>query len=150
MTESVPAFTAMLRNVLGARISGTGDSFLDLVADDIVFEFPFAFPGGTSRLEGSAQIAAHLESLAGMITLDRMSTPVVYETKDPETIIIEVNGFGKGVQTGEPYDQRYICVIRTRNGRIVHYIDYWNPLIFLRALRGSAKVDAFLKADAQD
>ncbi|NIJ37548.1 hypothetical protein FHR22_002232 [Sphingopyxis panaciterrae] len=119
---------------------------MDLVADDIVFEFPFAFPGGPSRLEGAAKIAGHLESLAGMITLDRMSTPIVHETKDPETIIIEVNGYGEGVRTGEPYDQRYICVIRTRNGRIVHYIDYWNPLTFLRALKGSAKVDAFLEA----
>jgi ketosteroid isomerase-like protein len=38
------------------------------------------------------------------------------------------------VATGKPYNQRYISVIETREGRIVKYRDYWNPLILLRAM----------------
>lgn len=150
MTETIQAFTAMLRTALGDRVSPQGDSFMDLVADDIVMEFPFSFPGATARLEGAGQIAEHLESLAGLITLDRMNTPIVHESTDPNLVIFEVEGFGRGLVTGEPYEQRYICVVRTQNGKIVHYIDYWNPLVFLRAMQGSAKVDAFLEAAAHD
>lgn len=145
MAETIQAFTAMLRRALGNRVNPAGDSFKDLVADDIVMEFPFAFPGGTTRLDGAQGIADHLESLAGLITLDRMTAPTVHETTDPEKIIFEVEGFGRGIITGEPYEQRYICVVTTRNGRIVHYVDYWNPFVFLRALQGTAKVNALLE-----
>jgi len=143
-TESIHAFTAMLCTALGNRINPDAESFLDLVANDIVMEFPFSFPGAPARLDGRAEIAQHLQSLAGMITLDRMGEPFVHATMDPELTIVEVAGSGRGVMTGEPYEQRYICVIRTRNGRIVHYKDYWNPLAFLRALHGAAKVDALV------
>ena len=44
--------------------------------------------------------------------------------------------------TGEPYDQRYISVIRVRDGHIVHYKDYWNPLALLRTLKGEEVMKA--------
>lgn len=68
----------------------------------------------------------------------------MHRTIDPDVAIVEVEGFGVGLPTGEPYEQRYVCVITTRNGRIVRYKDYWNPVVFLRALQGSAKVDALI------
>lgn len=68
----------------------------------------------------------------------------VHATTDPDVTIVEFEGFGSGVATGESYDQRYISVIRTDAGRIMHYRDYWNPLVVLRALRGSAVVDALV------
>lgn len=148
--ETIQAFTAMLRTALGKRVSPKGDSFMDLVADDIVMEFPFSWAGLPAQLNGSAEIAQHLEGLSGLITLDRMGEPLVHETTDPELVIVEVDGAGRGVTTGEPYEQRYICVIRTRNGRIVHYKDYWNPLAILRTLHGPAKVEAFLAGTSHD
>ncbi len=36
--------------------------------------------------------------------------------------------------TGKPYLQNYISVIETKDGKIVHYKDYWNPLVVLAAL----------------
>jgi ketosteroid isomerase-like protein len=55
-------------------------------------------------------------------------------------VVLEFNAFGTGIALKEPYEQRYVSIIRTRNGRIVHYKDYWNPLAVLRALRGAAEV----------
>lgn len=142
--ETISAFTDMLREALGDRVNQKGGSFMDLVADDIVMTFPFALPGGQTELRGSTEIAHHLEALSSLITLDRMSKPLVHQTTDPEVAIVEVEGYGIGIPTGEPYEQRYVCVIQTRNGRIIHYKDYWNPVVFLRALQGSAKVDALI------
>src|ERR1035438_179827 len=110
MTETIQSFTSMLRTALGNRVKSEGDSFLDLVADDIVMEFPFS-PPGPPRLEGKAAIAEHLQALAGLITLDNMGRPIVHETTDPELVILEVEGSGRGIPTGVPYEQRYICVI---------------------------------------
>lgn len=41
MTDSVKSFSAMLRTALGDRIAPDADSFLDMMADDGVMEFPF-------------------------------------------------------------------------------------------------------------
>ncbi|KTE02770.1 hypothetical protein ATE68_06920 [Sphingopyxis sp. H038] len=132
----------MLRKALGDRLAPEAATFLDMLADDGVMEFPYAPPGLATRLDGKAAIAQHLEGLADMIAFDRMSEPTVHATTDPDVTIVEVEGFGRGVTTGESYDQRHISVIQTDAGRIVHYRDYWNPLVVVRALRGSAVVDA--------
>ena len=113
-----------------------------MLADDAVMEFPYAPPGLPTRLDGKAAIGRHLKGLGDMIAFDRMGEPTILATTDPNVVVVEFEGFGHGVSTEEPYDQRYISVIRTDGGRIVHYRDYWNPLVVLRALKGSAVVDA--------
>jgi ketosteroid isomerase-like protein len=40
---------------------------------------------------------------------------------------------GKIKDTGEPYDQSYVVVLTAREGRIIRYRDYWNPLKALKA-----------------
>lgn len=142
MADEFQSFSDMLRKGLGDRLDARADSFVDMVADDVVMEFPYAPPGMVTRLESKAAIAGHLRNLGGMLAFDRMTEPVVHRSTDPDLFVLEFTGHGKGVETGEPYDQQYISVIRLRDGKIVHYRDYWNPLVVLRALRGSAVVDA--------
>jgi ketosteroid isomerase-like protein len=148
MTDSLESFSMMLRTALGSRIAPEAASFLDMMADNGVMEFPYSPPGLPTRLDGRAAIARHLESLGSMIAFDHMGEPTVYATTDSDVTILEFEGFGRGVSTGESYEQRYISVIRTDAGRIVHYRDYWNPLVVLRALRGSAVVDAVAGGEA--
>jgi uncharacterized protein YbjT (DUF2867 family)/ketosteroid isomerase-like protein len=138
MTSEIHSFSALLRTPLGSRLDPSADTFLDMVADDAVMEFPYAPPGVVTRLAGREAIAEHLDNLGGMIEFDRMGAPVTHETNDPDVIVLEFEGHGRGVVTGEAYDQQYISVIRLRDGRIVHYRDYWNPLVVLRALKGAA------------
>ena len=65
-----------------------------------------------------------------------MSDVAKHQTSDPEVSILEFASSGRAVATGEPFDQRYISVIRVRDGHIVHYKDYWNPIAVLRTMRG--------------
>ena len=149
MTDSVESFSAMLRKALGSRVVVEADSFVEMLAEDGVMEFPYAPPGLPTRLDGKAEIAQHLERLRDQIAFDRTGEPLVHATADPNVVVVEFEGFGRGVATSEPYDQRYISVIRTRGGRIVHYRDYWNPLAVLRAIRGPSFVEV-LAAGAHD
>lgn len=148
MSDEIESFSAMLRKALGDRIDKGASSFVDMMAEHAVMEFPYALPGLPVRLDGREAVARHLERAAGIIAFDRMGAPTVHRSIDPDLIILEFDGFGHGVETGEPYDQRYISVIRTDNGRITHYRDYWNPIAVLRARKGTAHVDALLSADA--
>jgi uncharacterized protein len=113
-----------------------------MVAEDGVIEFPYAPPGFAQRLKGREAIAAHLQALAERLEFNSVADVVKHETADPEVVIIEYSGFGRGLPTHEPYEQRYISVIRVRDGQIIRYQDYWNPIAVLRTLRGREFVES--------
>ncbi len=142
-TDTVESFPAMLRRVL--RFKPDVASFLDMFAADGVLELPFAPPGFRTPLVGRDAIAAHLQMASNLIKLDNLtvSEVVTHETSDPEVLVVEFAGLGHGLATGEPYDQRYVSVIRVRDGNIVHYKDYWNPIAVLRTIKGEQILKAF-------
>lgn len=135
MIDTVQSFSAMLRETLGERLDPGAGTFVQMFAEDGVMEFPYALPS-PRRLEGREALAAHLAYLARLVELLSVSDVVKHETTDPEVFIVEFASSGRAVATGEPFEQRYISVIRVRDGHIVHYKDYWNPLAILRTMRG--------------
>lgn len=141
MVDTVKSLSVMLRKVLDKRLRANAETFVQMFAEDGVMEFPFASPSSL-RLEGRDAIAAHLEKNAARIEFQDVADVVKHETADPETIILEFAGFGRRVPSGEPFEQRYISVIRIREGQIVRYVDYWNPLAILRTLLGRDFVDS--------
>jgi uncharacterized protein len=144
VTETKPTFLTMMKDALGDRVDPAATSFVDMMSDDFVMEFPYARPGMPTRVEGRAAVLAHLAKVGEGVSVDSASNLVVHETADPEVVILEFDGHGRSVKTGEPYEQRYISVIRARGGKIVHFKDYWNPIQGLKAQLGSAAVDAFI------
>ncbi len=61
----------------------------------------------------------------------------IHETVDPTLVIAELKSEGVALETGRPYNQTYISVVETVDGKISRYVDYWNPLIAMEALGGS-------------
>ena len=141
MSDVTRSFSELLRDVLGDRLA-TADGFADMLDDDAVMEFPFAPPGLPQRLHGRQAIEDYLARLSKLLAFERMGIPTVHQTSDPEVVIFEFEGFGHGVNNGAPYEQRYISVVRTREGRIVFYQDYWNPLAIASTLNGPSVVEA--------
>ena len=144
MTDTKPTIADFLKEALGARIDLAAGSFVEMMSDDFVMEFPYARPGMPTRLEGRPAVLAHLMKVGEGVSVDSVSDLIVHETADPEVIILEFDGHGRSVKTNEPYEQRYISVIRARGGKIVHFKDYWNPIQGLKAQLGSAAVDRFI------
>lgn len=141
MIDTVQSFSAMLRETLGERLDPGAGTFVQMFAEDGVMEFPYALPS-PRRLEGREALAAHLAYLARLVELLSVSDVVKHATIDPEVFIVEFASSGRAVATGEPFEQRYISVIRVRDGHIVHYKDYWNPLAILRTMRGREFVES--------
>lgn len=141
MTDKVQDFPAMLREALGDRVAADATGFVDMLAKDAVMEFPFAPPGLPRQLKGREAVADHLTKLARLIRFDRIG-PATVLARDGATTVLAFEGTGTGVETGAPYDQRYLSVITTAGGRIVRYLDYWDPLVVVRALLGNSVADA--------
>ncbi len=116
-----------LRLLLDKDISG----WVALWAEDGVMEFPFAPEGRPRRLEGREAVAAYMRPYPDHIDLHDFPDLRIHETTDPGTIVAEMRGVGRLVETGRPYDMTYIAVVTVRDGRITSYRDYWNPLAVL-------------------
>jgi ketosteroid isomerase-like protein len=133
MDHKFDSFSDLLRAALADRLS-PADSLLDMFAEDVIFEFPYAPEGLPQRLDGVAALEAHLQKLGPLIDFGPMVLGPVHAAGD--TIIFEFSCNGQGVRTGAPYDQEYISVVTLRDGRIERYRDYWNPTVVLTALGG--------------
>jgi ketosteroid isomerase-like protein len=112
-------------------VEGTaGVEFADLFATDGVMEYPFFVPGFESTLEGQATIREFFKQrsdMRGMFDMHEV-TAEVYQTDDPEVVITEIEHHGMSRVTNAPYRMTALAVIRVRDGKIVHYRDYMNPL----------------------
>lgn len=146
-TDTGESFPAMLRRMLGKRLRPNAETFADMFADDGVLEYPFAPPGLTTPLIGRTAIIANFERIRKLFRIDGVGDVSEIEVSDPETVVLEFSGHGEGLQTKEAYIQRYISVIHLRDGNIIHYKDYWNPLAMLRVIKGSDMIGDAITID---
>ena len=115
------------------------DRFVGLMAPDGYIEWPYRPPGVPARVRGRAEIHRHLTAAAAaLIRFAEYRNVVMHETTDPEVIIVEYEAHGTVVTTGAPFRQTVIAVFRVRDGQIVSYRDYINPLPLMEALTAGA------------
>ncbi|MFJ7205766.1 nuclear transport factor 2 family protein [Streptomyces sp. NPDC098789] len=129
MTRPLPMTAAELyghglRLLLEKDIAG----WVDLWAEDGVMEFPFAPEGWPARLEGKAAVAAYMRHYPDHVDLHDFPEVTVHETTVPGTIVVEMRGVGRLVESDSPFDMTYIAVVTVEDGLITSYRDYWNPL----------------------
>lgn len=104
----------------------------ELFTDDGVQKFPYAPEGSPKQVSGKTAIASYIADYPEILDLHRIGTPTWYHDGNTAIALFEVEG--TAVATGKPYNQRYISVIEHEDGKIVRYIDYWNPLVVQEAL----------------
>ncbi len=108
-----------------AAISQSIGDMRRLHAPDAVHEFPFTRPGLPSRLEGRDEIVNFIA--AGWqdygLKYERYRTHAIYDTSDPETIVVEQEVLGTSASTGE-FALPNIVVLTARNGQIARLRDY--------------------------
>lgn len=93
--------------------------------------------GVPARLQGRAEIRRYLTAASkAPIRFHEFRDLLVHETTDPEVIIVEYEAHGTITTTAAPYHQSIIAVFRVRDGQILSYRDYLNPLALLEARVG--------------
>ncbi len=116
-------------------VAGEGVVFADLFAEDGVLRYPFAPPGTPTELQGRDAIRTRFGAGSrDLLDMDGVDV-VVRQTDDPEVVIAEIEHHGYSRGSGGHYRFRALGVIRVRDGEIVSYDDYMDP-IALAALLG--------------
>jgi ketosteroid isomerase-like protein len=133
-TDSVRAAAQQtFRTHLDHLSSGRIAEWADLFTEDGVLEFPYAPKGYPSRVAGKEDLAGHLRSFTENFRVE-FTDLRFHETVDPSLVIAELKGRGVALGTDRPYDQTYISVVETEDGRISRYVDFWNPQVVADAL----------------
>jgi uncharacterized protein len=127
-------------------VAGEGVIFADLFAPDGVLGYPFAPPGAPAELAGREAIRAYFAGLGSARELLDMEgvEAVVRETDDPEVVVTEITHHGWSRPAGAPYRFTALGVIRVRDGQIVRYDDYMDPIAMARILGRTADLAAAL------
>lgn len=118
----------LYRHGLQALLDKDIPAWVGLWDENGIFEFPFAPEGWPKRLEGKAAVAEYMRDYPDRIDLHDFPYVEIHQTTAPETIVVEMRGVGRLVDTDSPFDMSYIAVVTVKNGLIAHYRDYWNPL----------------------
>ncbi|OSP41009.1 isomerase [Streptomyces sp. 13-12-16] len=137
----------VFRDHLDLLTAGRAEEWAELFTEDGVLEFPYAPKGYATRLVGREELLGHIGNFSKAFRL-RMTDVRIHETVDPTLVVAELRSEGVALETVRPYNQSYISVVETVDGRISRYVDYWNPLIAMEALGGSA--DAMVAAFSDD
>jgi ketosteroid isomerase-like protein len=129
-------------------VAGEGVVFADLFAEDGILTYPFGLPGQPSELRGREAIRAYFTSRArarDLLVMEGVEA-VVRQTDDPEVVVTEITHHGYSKAAGQPYRHTALGVIRVRDGEIVQYDDYMDPISIARMLGRTAELAAALSA----
>jgi uncharacterized protein len=134
VTEPSTSPREVVERFLRATAESAWDDLADLYAPDSVIEMPFGpEPGVTTRFEGREGHRARFKAFAPLRQFHKVDSVVILETDDPEVIVLEFDYHATVVATGRPFVNRYVMLVRIRDGQILSSRDYANPLVSAEA-----------------
>jgi uncharacterized protein (TIGR02246 family) len=124
MPSATPADVLAQRRRL--ILNGDADGFADLFAPGAVIEGPFTGPPGVPlRLEGREAIREYSRHvMASPLRLEDFEVTELYQTLDPEVVIVELRTKGTLTTTGRSFATTSIQILRIREGQIVLFRDF--------------------------
>ncbi|HVX00157.1 MAG TPA: nuclear transport factor 2 family protein [Candidatus Babeliaceae bacterium] len=125
-----PFFSIVMEGLTGEV---DGKHFWDSVADDVVFEFRYNFPGFTNKIVGRK---AYMDWFAGYSNVLHSADNLnIYKVQTPENVIVlEYEVHGIVPSTAKAYHNRFCSIITIKNRQIVHWRDYMDSLAVMLSL----------------
>jgi uncharacterized protein len=121
----------------------------ELLAQDAVFEMPYAPDGFERRIVGRENIIAFVETIPALIDAENLHD-VRLETyaSDPGEIVAEYKSAMVIKPTGAEYRNEYVSRFTVRGGKITRFAEYYDPIRLVIALGGAVEGGASDHADA--
>jgi uncharacterized protein len=127
----------LLQRSMNAFLAKDMKGWADFCDENVVVEFPFAPDAESKRIVGRTAIYEYLRNYPNVIDVKTIPTLKIHATDDPNTAIAEWSASGKVIANGNPYEMSYATFVTFRNGLVVNYREYWNPMAFMAAMSGA-------------
>ena len=116
--------------------------FVNMFADDAVFEVPFGLQSNQKRLKGIEAVRAHFDIIAENPSTKLLELHKVHAilslADDPDSVTVQFLIQGRSVSTGNLFDMpSSVAIIRCEQGKVKHYKDFPNTI-------GYAEISGFL------
>jgi uncharacterized protein len=105
-----------------------GEDYFDLLSDDVVFEYVISVPGYPRRVEGRRNVIELYSGYDDFMTLHSADNLRVYRDREASVVVLEYEVHGQSVQTGRPYNNRFVSIVTIKNHRVTHWRDYLDPV----------------------
>ena len=131
---------AVVRRYIDAINAWDFDTKRALLAEDAVFEMPYAPEGFERRIVGRDNIIAFVETIPAMIDAENLHD-VQLETynSDPGEIVAEYRSDMVIKPRGAEYRNEYVSRFTVRDGQITRFAEYYDPIRLVVALGGSVQ-----------
>ena len=138
-----------IADLVRKMVAGEGVVFADLFAEDGVLAYPFAPPGQPTELRGRDTIRSYFSAMGSArdLFVQEGVDATVWETDDPDFVITEITHHGTSNITGGPYRFSALGFIRVRDGEIVRYDDYMDPIALARLVGRTGDLAAALSTE---
>jgi len=127
--EAADPYFNLVRRALGDLVDG--EHFLDIVADDVIYEVLYDL-GWPRVIEGRADLMAAFRGYVDNIALQSADKLITHKTDDGCVIEYEVHG--TILATGAKYNNRFCSIIKIENRKITHWRDYMDSLAAWNAM----------------
>jgi len=135
--KDAPTSVQLFHNSLDRFLAKDMQGWSELCAEEVVAEFPFAPEGSPARIEGRTALYEYLHNYPSFIDVQKIPTVKTYATDDKNVVVAEWSVSGKVISSRNPYDMSYATFVTYRDGLIVNYREYWNPMAFIAAMNGT-------------
>lgn len=122
----------LVRGALGELVDG--EHFFDVVAEDLIYEVLYDFPGWPRIVQGRVDLMAQFKGYVENIELQSAGGLSTHKTDDGRVVVIEYEVHGTILATGMKYDNRFCSIIKIEGRKIVHWRDYMDSLAAWNAL----------------
>jgi uncharacterized protein len=136
-SASTSGAVQLLKRALDTFLAKDIKGWVQLCNENVVVEFPFAPDEASRKLLGRTAIYEYLKDYPSVIDLQHTPTMKIRATDDPDTAIAEWSVSGRVISNGNPYEMSYATFVTFKDGLIVSYREYWNPMAFMAALNGT-------------
>jgi len=111
-----------------------GEHFFDIVADDVVYEVLYEFPGWPRLVQGRAALMDQFRGYGNSIELQSADTLITHRADKGRVVVMEYEVHGTILATGAKYNNRFCSIIKIENRKIAHWRDYMDSLAAWNAL----------------
>jgi ketosteroid isomerase-like protein len=112
----------------GLKGFADGEDYFDMLADDVVFEYIITVPDYPRRVEGRQSVIDLYSDYDSYMSVGSADNLRVYRDREQSVVILEYEVHGSSVQTGRPYNNRFVSIVTTKNGKVTWWRDYLDPL----------------------
>ncbi len=110
-----------------------GEDYFDMLADDVVFEYVISVPGYPRRVEGRQGIIDLYSGYDNYMRVHSADNLRIYRDPKASVVVLEYEVHGRSVQTGRPYDNRFVSIITVTDEKVTHWRDYLDPIAIFDA-----------------